>query len=108
MNMTELMVKITDLALALNAEPINQYPDCWECKIDNHWTIAVNGHRVPKMWNDIVVQPFHVYVEFCGFPAGMISAFGGIIAAGGMANEDTLIAAIETRIEKTPSTCPAG
>ena len=97
--MTDLMLKIIDLAEALKVIPINAHPDCWECKIDKRWTIAVNGHREPKMWNDIVIQPFHVYVEYNGFPAGIISSAGGIIAAGSLANEKTLMEAINKRIK---------
>jgi hypothetical protein len=97
--LTEIMMRIADMAILMNAHPLNQYADCWECEIDHRWTIAANGHREPKKWRDITVQPFHVYVEYNGFPAGIISAYEGIIAAGTEANEETFLAAIDAKIK---------
>ncbi len=39
-------------------------------------------------------------LKFNGWPAGIIDPRGGIIAAGGVANEDTFIEAIETDLGK--------
>jgi hypothetical protein len=39
-------------------------------------------------------------IKFNGWPAGIIDPAGGIIAAGGIANEDAFIAAIETDLGK--------
>jgi hypothetical protein len=46
----------------------------------------------------IDVAPFESYIEFNDWPVGMITPFGGIIAAGECANENTFIEALDRRI----------
>lgn len=95
--MSECFYRICDLANALGIAPLNQHEACWEYQVDLQWFIALNGHNEPKPLKgrpEIVVQPFRVYVEFNGWPAGILHWGGGIIAAGEAANEDTLIAAL--------------
>lgn len=94
---------IADLAVSLGVENIKEkYPDCWEHQIDDYWWIAVNGHKEAKKASmGIEVLPFHCYVEFNGFPAGIFSPFGGSIVAGKLANEDTFIKAIQKQIATT-------
>lgn len=66
--------------------------------VDEHWTVFVNGSDAPVTHHGCEVPRFHMYVEFNGFPAGLFSPYGGIIAGGSAANEDTFIAAIEAAI----------
>lgn len=40
---------IVDLALSLAVRDICKLPECWEHKVDEHWTIAVNGHSTPQI-----------------------------------------------------------
>lgn len=98
----EVFVEIANLCESMKIPPLNTFPNCWECKLDKHWTIVVNAHKEPKMWHDIEVLGFHCYVEFNGWPAGIFSPHGGSIAAGSEANEQKLIEAIQKkRIEVT-------
>lgn len=87
---------IADLAIARNLHPLNKHPDCCEIVVDEHWTLAMNGHREPRKYKDVTVDPFTAYVEWCGWPAGvLLPTGGGWIAAGSAANEDALIAALK-------------
>lgn len=91
--------KIADLACLLGAVSINKFKGCWEHQINEHWFVAVNGHKTPmKTKKGIKVEPFGCYVEFNGWPAGLFNPFGGTIAAGNLANEDAFIKAIDEAI----------
>lgn len=97
----EAMRVVAELAFALNAPPMNGHPNCWELQVDEHWKIAVNGHRDPrKTTGGVEVMPFNCYVEFNGWPAGFFDPYGGVLCAGAVGNEDALIAAMRTRLEK--------
>lgn len=86
------------LAGALDAMPMNRHEGCWELEIDEHWWLAVNGHRQPlECSRGVAVAPFACYVEFNGFPAGIIDAGGGSFAAGSLANLDAMVEAMERR-----------
>lgn len=93
----EVFAEIAKLCDSMKLPPLNEFPDCWECKLDERWTIAVNAHKEKKIWRDIEIAPFHCYVEFNGFPAGIFSPRGGAIAAGSEANESKLIEAIQKK-----------
>lgn len=95
--MVKVFVEIAKLCESMKIKPLNEFTDCWECKLDERWTITVNAHREPKICNDVEIAPFHCYVEFNGFPAGIFSPRGGSIAAGSEANEDNLIKAIRLK-----------
>ena len=95
MKIPDLMVYVADFALARGAASIKDLPGCWESDVDGHWWLAVNGHAETfKCSRGIDVPPYTIYVEFNGWPAGMIDAGGGEIAAGALANEDTLTKAL--------------
>ena len=95
----EAFALLAKLGNLLGVGPLNKHPGCWEFKIDEHWTIAINGHKEPTMcFSGSELMPFHCYVEYNGWPAGVFSPFGGIIAAGSCANENTFIEAVEKRI----------
>jgi len=98
--------KIADLALILQAQPMNQYPNCWEYQVDEHWWIAVNGHKTTKKTTGgIDVLPFNCYVEFNGWPAGVFDPVnGGLMAAGSQANENSFIQALENKIKQCKET----
>ena len=88
--------KIMALAFRLDIENIKDMDGCWEHQIDEHWWIAVNGHTEDAICSHgPTVSPFHCYIEFNGWPAGLIGMKDGIIAAGAAANEATFIAAID-------------
>lgn len=94
----EAMVAVGDYAHTLGMIPVNQVEECWEQQVDENWWIAVNGHKeVVECSRGIRVQPFTCYVEFNGWPAGIIHAYGGVLAAGDAANEDTFVAALREK-----------
>lgn len=95
---------IADLAVSVGAAPIKD--KIWTHKVDEHWEIAVNGkdhtaETAPfgQSQLPIKIQPFHCYVEFNGWPAGILSPHGGTFAAGSLANieefDKALLAATE-------------
>lgn len=97
----EAMKLVCALGLALGVAPLNKRSGCWEERIDEQWEIAVNGHRTPmRCSHDCDVPPFSVYVQYNGWPAGIIDPSGGVIAAGVCANEDTFIAALNRRLSE--------
>lgn len=93
--------RIVELAEAIGVKAINNLPGCWEVQVDDRWRIAVNAHTDGrKTESGVDVPGGHFYVEFNGWPAGLLTFRGGTIAAGEAANEDTFIAALDARIEK--------
>jgi hypothetical protein len=87
---------IAMLADALGVRDICNLPGCWEHQVDEQWWIAVNGRRSPSKPSrgPTPIEPFHVYVEFKGWPAALFRIGGdGTFAAGTAANEDTFVAA---------------
>lgn len=94
------MARIADLAYALGVRDLNKRTACWEYQIDLHWWIAVNGTtKTIECSKEVEVEPYHCYVEFNGWPAGLFCPYGGTIAAGTAANERTFIEAIESLIK---------
>ena len=89
---------VADLCIALGGAPLHKHEGCWEHQVDEHWWIAVNGHPEPRLMQKHPelqpVQPFHAFIEWNGWPAGIMTAYGGVIAAGECANEETFIAAL--------------
>lgn len=94
MNLT--FASVIYLALAAKCPPVSTLPGCWEYSFGS-WRIAMNGHQgqeVATTWG-VKVPGLMVYVEFNEWPAGMLTAAGGVIAAGDVANKDAFIAALE-------------
>lgn len=95
---------MADLCIALGEHPLHKHEGCWEHQIDEHWWIALNGHPEKRLMRKLPhmepLEPFHAYVEWNGWPAGIITAFGGILCAGECANEDTFIAALRAATER--------
>ena len=94
-NVCEAFAKLCDMAIALGAAPMNKHAACWEHQVDAQWWVAFNGHPEAKETSKgHQVEPFHCYVEYNGWPAGIFMPYGGCIAAGEGANENTFIAAL--------------
>ena len=94
-NICEAFLLAAELADARGATPLNKHKACWEAKVDDNWWLAINAHREPTPCRGgAEVPPGHVYVEWNGWPAGFINAYGGSMAAGEAANEDTLCTAL--------------
>lgn len=102
--MTEIFCAIVEHAAALGVRNIGEIAGCWEVELDDAWWFALNGHGEPtKCSKGTEVPPFTVYVEFNGWPAGLVDPHGGVLAAGDAANEDTFIAAIRAATESAAS-----
>ena len=95
---SEVMSLAVELGIALGVTNVAAIPGCWECVVDDDWTIAINGHREPTPWRGGDVPPFHLAIEWHGFPVGFAGFRGGVIAAGELANENTLCAALRARL----------
>jgi hypothetical protein len=100
-SLSEVFVRVCDLGIALGWNSIKDLPGCTEHQIDGAWWFAINPHNeVVKCSHGPEVRPYTIYFEFNGWPAGAIRATGGWVAAGTLANENTLLEAIEKAIEK--------
>jgi hypothetical protein len=94
-NVCEAFATLCNMGIALGAAPMNKHAGCWEHQVDKQWWVAFNGHpEAKKTSNGQEVDPFHCYVEYNGWPAGVFTPYGGVIAAGEGANENTFIAAM--------------
>lgn len=78
---------VAELHEALELPPLSEIPGCWIRHLDEHWVIAVNGHTTPVQEPGLpALPPYHMYVEFNGWPAGVLSLAEGTFAAGSRAN----------------------
>lgn len=94
--MPEPFVKLVELAHELGYRNIKNAPGVIEFDVDDHWHVAINGkRREMKTMNGMPVGWLTVYLEFNGWPAGNLYAQGGWIAAGRLANERSLLAAVD-------------
>jgi hypothetical protein len=92
---------VVDYALAKRVTNLIMRPGVWEDKIDAHWWIAVNPHHETlKTSTGASVQFGELYIEFNGWPAGIITPHGGPMCAGQIANEDAFIAAVQAATRK--------
>lgn len=109
MKVAELFEKIMDLHEALELPSVAKMPGrIWTCQLDEHWFLALNGDIESQTLGPVLgvthpmlcpVHPFSCGVWFNGFYAGEFDYRDGVLAAGSLANEDTLIQAIEAAIE---------
>lgn len=100
MQLSEAFCAVMDYVDAQGAAPLNQYEGCWESRVDERWTISLNGHNVPVADSaGGLVPEFSCAIGFNGWPAGIIDPFGnGLIAAGALANEDAFIEALQRAV----------
>lgn len=79
--LSDVFVKIAELASATGAAPINRLAGCWTFDLGVRPEIRgwVNGHREPQMADGSPIPPFHAYLEWNGFPFAMLSPYGGSI-----------------------------
>jgi hypothetical protein len=88
-----------ELGMALGWENISMDEGCRELQVDVHWWFAINPHKEPtRSSRGVMVQPQQIYFEWNGFPAGMVSSIGGILVQGELANETTLLEALDLAI----------
>jgi hypothetical protein len=95
----ESFVLAVDLAMAKGFRSIKDVPGCVEIEVDEHWRVSFNGHRqTAHTSTGLDVPPVTMAVEFNGWPAGLVNAGGGTIAAGALANEATLCEALRAAL----------
>lgn len=99
----ELFVLIAALAQQDGISPLNKLGGLWRREIDEHWTLWVNGMPSPMSTeNGVTVEPYCAFIEFNGWPAGSFDSFGGVMAAGEIANETALCGAIRKILGEMP------
>jgi len=77
---SEAFSEIANLAMRLGVTNINQREGCWEHRIDDKWWIAINGHPEPvRCSKGAEVPAYNAYVEFNGWPVGLINPYGGAL-----------------------------
>lgn len=94
---------LMELTQAHKAVNIQDLPGAWECKIDDAWYVACNGHDEaisvsPPDAMAIDVPPYHFAVWYNGWLAGLFHPYGGEFAAGTAANEEAFTAAVRQSI----------
>lgn len=97
--MTEVFGAVMDLHKRLNLPSLNLMPGkVWRHTVDTHWFIVMNGNGDEVTdgtdeWK-VPIHPYACAVWFNGFYAGEFDCKGGVLCAGSVANEDTLIEAL--------------
>jgi hypothetical protein len=99
----EIYAKAMGYAISTGAENIKDIEGCHILVIDDHWTVAINGHNeitkaAPDGAMECSVPPYHVCVWWHGWIAGIVGPGGGEFAAGSGANEDSFIAAVDSAV----------
>lgn len=94
---TEVFCAVMDLHQRLGLPSIKDMGGSWERDVDGRWFIAINGPEArslgPDEWK-LDLPPWHMGVWFNGWLAGILTPAGGTLAAGALANEETLIEAL--------------
>lgn len=93
-------VILVELAGLLGLENISRKEGCCEIVVDDQWKVAVNPHDSPMVHNSVLIKPFHTFIWFNGWPAGMMTPFDGCFIESSTANEDEFIRAMARRIER--------
>jgi hypothetical protein len=103
----DVVEAILALAKHEGARSIKDLPGCWECRVDEQWFVAVNGHKTPtKTTADdsgaVDVPPFHAFVTFNGWVAACfaLNSKSLLFAHGEAANATTFVAAVKARIAR--------
>jgi hypothetical protein len=103
-----IFARTCELGIALGWENISLDPGCVEHRVDDDWWFAINPHGETTTQyvgaeggpRPVKIPPYSIYFEFNGWPAGVCAWGGGVIAAGRLANEETLMAALDAAIER--------
>lgn len=90
----ELFVAIMKYGVATGATRIDLLPGCWERQVSDECWISMNGHKEPiKNSKGHILHPFQIYIEWNGWPAGIVEPGGGTVMGhwGDKNGEDLLI-----------------
>lgn len=94
--MSELFILLVDLALKRGHSNIKD--QLLTLTVDEQWSYTINGYGIERD----KIPPYHASIVFNGWPAGIVGAHTGVIAAGEAANEDALIAALRAAGAEVP------
>lgn len=94
-----VFAELCELAIRSGGKAICQLAGCWEVDFagdrGGRWFAALNGHGKPVACSRGAEVPSYTwYLEWNGWPAGLVNAAGGMMAAGSEANEERLLAAV--------------
>jgi len=99
--MTEVFEKVCEFGIAMGWKGIAGEAGCTEHQVDESWWFAVNPHlEACECSMGVKVPAGHVYIQFNGWPFGLVNCYEGMCGAGRLANEDTLIEALERAAER--------
>ena len=83
----DLFNAFDDLRQADGVPGLSNLPGPWVRQIDGNWTLVINGHREPRealvpagTGTPITVKPFHAALFWRGWPAGVLTPMGGVMA----------------------------
>jgi hypothetical protein len=95
---SEAFYEMMCLAERLGVKDMHRMGRCWEFKVDDDWWFAVNGKPLAiKCSKGQEINPYHMYVEWKGFPAGLCNVRSGTFAAGELVNEKAFCEALRSR-----------
>lgn len=97
---TEIFVRLAELAQARGDAPISKFAGCWEGVIGDGLQFAVNGHRAPTVSTiaPTPLPPFHAIFMRDGWPIALVSPGGGIQMGEGSDVELMIIAFLKEAI----------
>lgn len=70
-----LFVLVAMLARKLGKTPLNNH--LFIHRLDERWTIVVNGCKSEKGFKEYRIPPGYCFVEFAAWPAALFSPYGG-------------------------------
>ena len=94
--LTEASCVIVELAEKLGVSNIKDLPGAWFHKVNEKWSVAVNGHAEtmhcgPEGGMDIDIPGYHFAVWKNGWLFGLLTAFGGQFMGTDGTGEDEFI-----------------
>lgn len=91
-----IVILLMSYAKFTGAKDLFKLPGLWVKAVDDNWTIKCNGHdkEIEK------VPPFSWFIEYNGWPAGILTVMGdGFLCAGENGNETNLKKALEKAMQ---------
>lgn len=112
LHVCEIFDLAVELSLAMGFQNINELDGPCVIEIDKRWKFAINGKdkpvevSIPDSMGIESLEPFHMAIFFNGWLAGLLTPAGGTMCAGEAANEDSFIAAVNSKLSELGSGIP--